>query len=217
MPAVRRIEMKSRYGKLAATFGALILGLVCAPSSWAACGINQPAAPTHSSWYVQPGGPSLLQVALVNANQNDDAGIVGMWHVTFTAKTMNGARIPATVVDDALVVWHSDHTEIMNSGRPPQDGDFCMGVWEQVGRTEYTLNHYTWGGNDAAPNAPAGTVGPPSAAPTHITEEVILSRDGNHFSGAFTLDAPDTHNVVTSFTGVITATRITIHTKPSDL
>jgi hypothetical protein len=72
-------------------------------------------------------------------------------------------------------------------------------------------------GNDFDPNAPVGTVGPPSAGPTHITEEVTLSRDGNHFSGTFTLDAPDTNNVVTSFTGVVTATRITMHTKPSDL
>jgi hypothetical protein len=208
--------MKTRYGKLAATFGALLLALVCAPSSWAGCAPGL-AGPTHSSWSVQPGGPTLLEAALVNDDRDDDASIVGMWHVTFTAKTMNGAPIPNTVIDNALVVWHSDHTEIMNSGRPAQDGDFCMGVWEQVGRSEYKLNHFAWGGNDADPNAPVGTVGPPSAGPTHITEDVILSRDGNHFSGKFTLDAPDTNNVVTSFTGVITGTRITIHTKPSDL
>jgi hypothetical protein len=208
--------MKTRYGKLAAIFGALLLALACAPSSWAGCAPGL-AGPMHSSWLVQPGGPTLLEAALVNDDRNDDASIVGMWHVTFTAKTMNGAPIPNTVIDNALVVWHSDHTEIMNSGRPAQDGDFCMGVWEQVGRSEYKLNHFAWGGNDADPNAPVGTVGPPSAGPTHITEDVILSWDGNHFSGKFTLDAPDTNNVVTSFTGVITGTRITIHTKPSDL
>jgi hypothetical protein len=209
--------MKMRYAKVAATFVALLLGLVWVPSSWAGCGTNQLASPTHSSWHVQPGQPTLLRAALVNDDHFDDASIVGMWHVTFTANTMNGAPIPDTVIDNALVVWHSDHTELMNSGRPPQDGDFCMGVWEQVGRAEYKLNHFAWGGNDADPNAAPGTVGPPSAGPAHYTEDVTLSRDGNHFSGRFTLAAPDTNNVVTSFTGVITATRITMNTKPSDL
>jgi hypothetical protein len=161
----------------------------------------------------------LLRAALLNDDdRDDDASIVGMWHVMFTAKTLNGAPIPDTVIDNALVVWHSDHTEIMNSGRPPQDGDFCMGVWEQVGRSKYKLNHFTWGGNDYDPSTfVEGQVGPPSATPTHITEQVTLSRDGSHFTGTFTLDAHDTHNVATSFTGVVTATRVTMQTTPGDL
>jgi hypothetical protein len=72
-------------------------------------------------------------------------------------------------------------------------------------------------GNDFDPTAPPETVGPPSAGPARITQDVTLSRDGNHFSGPFTLVAPDTHGVVTSFTGVVTATRITVKTKASDL
>ncbi len=31
-------------------------------------------------------------------------------------------------VDNAFVQWHSDGTEIMNSRRPAQDGNFCLGV-----------------------------------------------------------------------------------------
>lgn len=205
--------MKANFGKLAALAGALGIALASAPLSWAGCAPNL-VRPTHSSWFVQPGGPTLLEAAL-NEDRDNDASIVGMWHVTFTAKTPNGALVDV-VIDNALVVWHSDHTEIMNSGRPAQDGNFCMGVWEQVGKSRYKLNHFSMG-NDADPNAPVGTVGPPSAGPAHFTEDVILSRDGNHFSGKFTLDAPDTNNVVTSFTGLITATRITIHTTPGDL
>ncbi|HEY3989651.1 MAG TPA: hypothetical protein VGM02_10160 [Acidobacteriaceae bacterium] len=208
--------MNASFRKLVATFGALVLALVCSPRSWAGCAPSL-ARPTHSSWFVQPGGPTLLQAALVNDDRDDNPSIVGMWHVTFTAKTMNGAPISDMVVDDALVVWHSDHTEIMNSGRPPQDGDFCMGVWEQEGKYTYKLNHFTWGGNDYDPKAPPETVGPHSAGPTHITESVTLNRDGNHFSGTFTLDAPDTNNVVTSFTGALTATRITMQTTAGDL
>lgn len=30
----------------------------------------------------------------------------------------------------------------MNSLRPPQDGNFCLGVWEQTGRSKYYLNHF---------------------------------------------------------------------------
>ena len=43
--------MRISYKKLAATFGALLLALVCAPSSWAGCAPSL-ARPTHSSWLV---------------------------------------------------------------------------------------------------------------------------------------------------------------------
>jgi hypothetical protein len=56
------------------------------------------------------------------------ASIVGMWHVTFTAKGNSEGPPDNTPIDNAVVVWHSDRTEIMNSGRPAQDGDFCLGV-----------------------------------------------------------------------------------------
>lgn len=99
-----------------------------------------------------------------DSDAEDGAAIVGMWHVTFTAKTINGASIPDTVIDNALVVWHSDKTEIMNSGRPPQDGDFCMGVWEYTRNSnKYKLNHFAWGGN-AFPTDPPTEIGPPAAS-----------------------------------------------------
>ena len=71
--------MKIRYGKLAATFGALLLALVCAPSSWAGCAPSL-AESTHSSWMVQPGGPTLLQVALEEDKNYREPSIVGFWH-----------------------------------------------------------------------------------------------------------------------------------------
>lgn len=208
--------MRTICGKLVCWMGALALIFIMAPSALGQCGLfTKSIKPT--GWLPQYGGThqTLVRTAL-DDNNEQERSIVGMWHVIFTAKTLNGAPIADTVIDNALVVWHSDHTEIMNSGRPPQDGNFCMGVWEQVGKSKYKLNHFSVG-NDADPNAPPGTVGPPSAGPAHLTEAVTLSRDGNHFSGTFTLDAPDTNNVVTSFTGAVTATRITMHTTPGDL
>jgi hypothetical protein len=50
-----------------------------------------------------------------------------------------------TPIDSGYVQWHSDGTEIMNSGRPPQNGDFCLGVWEKTGRSRYKLNHFALG------------------------------------------------------------------------
>ncbi len=192
--------------------------LLALPHAQAQCG-NLPKSLAHpSSWHPQSGYPGLRSAALLNVSADSGEGesIVGMWHVTFTADTLDGAPIPKTVIDNALVVWHSDQTEIMNSARPPQDGDFCMGVWEQTGKSTYKLNHFAWAGNEYAPGTPNGVVGNP-AGPTHIVEVVALSPDGNHFSGAFSLDAYHTDNTVTSFTGVVTATRITMKTTTADL
>jgi hypothetical protein len=45
-----------------------------------------------------------------------------------------------------------------------------------------------------------------------------VSPDGKSYSGTFTLDAYDTSgNIATSFTGVITGTRITLDTTVGDL
>ena len=69
------------------------------------------------------------------AHFSDSAAIVGFWKVQF--KLSDG-----TVFDDGYVTWHSDGTELMNSGRPPMTGNFCMGAWKQTGRSTYKLNHY---------------------------------------------------------------------------
>jgi hypothetical protein len=101
-----------------------------------------------------------------------------------------------TPIDSAYVQWHSDGTEIMNSGRPAQDGNFCVGVWKRIGKSSYKLDHFALG-NDTT-NATSGIGNP--AGPTQIRENVVLSRDGNSYSGSFTLDAYDTsgHNVAQS-------------------
>jgi hypothetical protein len=197
--------------------GALALVLTLAPSALAQCGL-----PTKlmkpAGWHPQLGVASLVRASVAEQGYDgeDRGSIVGMWHVTFTAETAGGSSIPPTVIDNALVVWHSDKTEIMNSGRPPQDGDFCMGVWERTGRSKYYLNHFAWGGN-AFPTDPPTEIGPP-AGPTQITESVTLSPDGDHYTGSFTLTAYDTKgNVAASFTGSIEATRITTSTTAAEL
>ena len=198
--------------------GALVLASVSIPSTLAQCGLpTKTVKPT--GWSSQLRGAHLIPAAMAahDDEERDNLSIVGMWHVTFTAKTSNKQAIADTVIDNALAVWHADKTEIMNSVRPPQDGDFCMGVWEQTGRSRYLLNHFAWFANEY-PNNTINGIGMP-VGPTRFVESVTVSPDGNHFSGTFTLDAYDVTGKidVQSYTGVITATRITTSTTIGDL
>lgn len=62
-------------------------------------------------------------------NHNNGPTIVGMWHALFHARTMNGQTIPngGAMIDNAMVTWHSEHTEVMASNRPPQNGHSVAG------------------------------------------------------------------------------------------
>ena len=193
---------------------AFALAIPAAQSVLAQCG--RPAkAVKPSAWHMQYGGAQLQRIDDPFRHE-DGMSIVGMWHVVFTAQTAMGAPIPATVIDNALVVWHGDGTEIMNSVRPPQDGNFCLGVWEQVGKDQYYLNHFAWFGNQF-PNNTSNGIGDP-VGPTHLREWVTLSPDGSHFTGRFQLDAYDTSNkIMASFTGALSGTRVTTSTTEQDL
>ena len=189
---------------------ALVLALATAPGTLAQCLSTKLVKP--SSWQPQMGGVQLMTTAL-----GDSPSIVGMWHVVFTAHSINGDAIPdpGAVIDNSVVVWHADGTEIMNSSRPAQDGNFCLGVWKQTGRLSYFLNHIPWQGND--PSGGAGGIGNPEGG-AQVLEQVTLSPDGNHYSGRFSLTAYDTSgNISVTFTGTLSATRITPGTKFTDL
>jgi hypothetical protein len=185
-------QMKTKNCRLLTAAGALVLAMAMVPGALAQCGLSSKLL-KPSSWQPQMGGAHVVRAPFGRFDDDDDSpSIVGMWHVVFTAKTFNGAAIPNTMIDNALVQWHSDKTEIMNSARPAQDGDFCIGVWAKTGRSTYHLNHFAWlGGSDTA-NAPSGIGNPPG--PTRLVETVTLSEDGNHYSGTFKLDAYDTSN-----------------------
>jgi hypothetical protein len=198
---------------LMGTLGVVLLVTISSQWASASCGeASKFGANLHQqSWQgsdrLQPG--SLLTIA------DDSAPIVGMWHVTFTARGNESGPPDGTPIDNSLVTWHSDGTELMNSARPAQDGDFCMGVWKRTGRFTYKLNHFAWFANDTA-NAPSG-IGNPTG-PTRIRQRITLSPDGQHYSGMFTLDAYDTSGAqIAHIIGVIAATRISINTTVPDL
>ncbi len=210
--------MKRNLRNLLSALGALAIATMLSQAAGAQCGL--PKTHIKPTSFNGSFGNARLQLAGYEKDADDrehGPSIVGMWHTTFTANTTNGAPIPETQIDNSLVVWHSDHTEIMNSGRPPQDGDFCLGVWEQTGRSDYKLNHFAWMGNSYSPGTAEGVVGPP-VGPAHYTENVALSPDGKHYVGTFTLKAYDVSgNLLVSFSGVVKGTRITINTSVADL
>ncbi len=179
-------------------------------------------------------GARLMRAAYrSDADDHDfDRGIVGMWHVHLVSGSVSGATgvplpPPGVEIDAGYQQWHSDKTEMLNSGRPAANSNFCMGVWEQVGPRTYRLNHfaisYTQG---PAPNAESG----PSnmlVGPTSIVEEVTVSPDGKTFTGTFTItdyketDPPNSSAPKITWqdtiSGTVTATRIEVGTGVSPI
>jgi hypothetical protein len=198
---------------------AVALALMMIPNALAQCGLPTRVAKPANWSSSHMGGVRLVQAAFQRSHDDHDDNdgeppIVGMWHVIFTAQTLNGAAVNM-VIDNAIAVWHSDGTEIMNSSRPAQDGNFCLGVWAKTGRSRYYLNHIPWAGNDPT-NAPGGIGNPQAGA--QLTQQVILAPHGNSYSGTFTLTAYDANGHATvTFTGVLTATRITTNTSITSL
>jgi hypothetical protein len=202
--------------KVSMALGLVALAISAVPAALGQCGMPAKAV-KPAAWHPQYGAARLVRAADDDPFRREDGkSMVGMWHVIFTANTSEGMSIPPMVIDNALAVWHSDHTEIMNSVRPPQDGNICLGVWEQTGRSQYFLNHFPWYANEF-PNATTNGIGEPQG-PTQIQEWVNLGPDGDHFTGTFTLVAYDASNkVAASFTGTLTGTRVTTSTKEKDL
>lgn len=201
--------MKNTFKSLTALLGAAALSLLLVPAANAACG--GPVA-KHVNWSPQLRGAQAGGARFVMASDLLDLidPIVGMWHVKFVVKGNNSTAPNDTEFDAGYSVWHGDGTEIMNSGgRPPQSGDFCLGVWQKVGEHIYKLNHFAAGWD------PTGST---LLGPAQIQEQITLDRAGNSFSGTFTVDQyVETNGVlnptpVAHFQGNITGTRITINT-----
>lgn len=154
--------------------------------------------------------------------------IAGLWDVTLTAERNPPGTVFSNgdVADHGYSVWHADGSEIMNSGRPAGDSNFCLGTWAQTGPRTYTLNHYTLSwfqmvGPTPDPHTPPLPglyyVNNIFAGPGNISETVTLAKDGKSYSGQFTITQYDTGgNVAPGFpiTGDVAATRLTINSPP---
>jgi len=74
------------------------------------------------------------------------ASIVGMWNFQLVSEgnTGHNPSIPdGALLDFGYTQWHSDGTELMNSGgHAAATGNFCMGTWVRSGYFTYVLNHF---------------------------------------------------------------------------
>lgn len=142
--------------------------------------------------------------------------IAGLYETTLTAKGNGPTGLPdGAVVDHAYSAWHADGNEIMNSGRPAGDGNFCMGTWAQTGTRTYTLNHFmlSWAQNVDANGVDIDNT---FVGPASIQETVTLSKDGTSYTGTFVLTQYDTsYNIILPggipIKGTVTGTRKTIN------
>jgi len=149
--------------------------------------------------YAKPASDTVPDAAgLLQTSGDSFVSIIGMWRVTFTSKgNADTLGIPDGVpLDDALATWHADGTEIMNSSRAPATGNFCTGVWKQIGKSTYRLRHIamSW-------KYPDGGVVPEPEGPAEIHETVTVDRTGNHFTGFFTIDQYETGEAGTAESG----------------
>jgi hypothetical protein len=171
---------------------------VPAPGQRAAPSTPAPKAPAVNGYE----GVQLVQAASITGFQRadwhfDDPVIVGLWHIQFIL----GEGTPdEMVIDDGFATWHADGTELMNSGRPPITGSFCMGVWKQTGPFSFSLNHFALSWDETGKNF---------IGPTNIRETVTVDRRGNSYTGHFTITQfdPDGNNLGGP-SGTIKATRI---------
>lgn len=148
-----------------------------------------------------PAGYEASLVSTANDRRADD-GIVGFWRTKLVSEG-NAGIDDGTVIDDGFSQWHSDGTEMIVSLFAPATGNICLGVWEKVGPSSYTLNHFGF-----AFDANGVFLGL-----AQIREHVVLDRRGHRFGGTFTFEQYDLAGaLVARLAGRVIATRITVRT-----
>ena len=207
--------MKANYRTLAPMFGALAFALLTVSDCAATCVDTGRQAASHSSLHFEPVQIRLLPAAFFKDDDRDSGGepIVGFWRQDLVSKGTEGVP-DGTVLENGLSQAHSDHTEILNSSRPPISGSFCLGVWEKVGERTYKVNHFllAW-----------DSTGTTFIGPANLREEVTVDPAGDHYSGTFTLEnySEDKNGKLTLIlpvvNGVTSGTRIKVDTSADSI
>lgn len=206
-------RLSAAAGLFAVAMVASVAGAQCVSAAGWTAGVKP------ATWTATNSGARFMRAGLDVVNPF--APIVGMWHVKLVATSAQGAPVPpGAEVDAGYQQWHSDGTEMLNSGRPAANTNFCMGVWEQVGVRTFRLNHFAISYTQGPP--PDAQSGPSNAlqGPTSIVEQVTVSPDGKTFSGTFTItdykeSSPTPGSTITVLDwirGTITGTRVEINT-----
>jgi hypothetical protein len=228
---LNRYHMAARSAGLMAVF---ILGTGLAQLANAGCldvpGIKIPTSSLGNS--ASPfGAPRFIHADYRGGSEDEfapsffHAPIVGLWAFKYTSlgNSVTLGIPDGAPIDGGTTGWFADGNEITFSGdRNPIVGATCIGVWKQTGERTYVLNHIGLSWNPSAPSAaPAGPGNPgggpgASGGPAFIKQYVTLSKDGQSYTGHFSINQlmPDgkTPALPAPIKGTISATRITIDT-----
>jgi len=191
-----------------ATAGAAIFAAFFVPQASAGCGGPDGLQGPFNFEQHLDAHYATAEIAAASALDATDASIVGMWKVQFTSmgNTNHNPPIPdGASIDFGYVQWHSDGTELMNSGgHAPSTQNFCMGVWRRSGFATYQLNHFA-----LSYDAVSGNL----INKVNIREVITLDPSGNTYSGTFTIDIFDVNgNHLDHLAGNVAAQRITVDT-----
>src|SRR5271156_496480 len=145
---------------------------------------------------------AFLTMAAASSTSNAAAQpIVGLWEVTVTL-----AGLP---VLSSFETWSSDGTQAETADKSVLSGNVCLGLRSSLGKQRYGLTPPVYHCDDT---------GTSDGTSENLMYRVMLSHDKNSFSGNASLTVFDgldpfdpTANVETTFTGTVTAKRVTVN------
>ncbi|HEY6454697.1 MAG TPA: hypothetical protein VIY90_05375 [Steroidobacteraceae bacterium] len=165
-----------------------------AQQAQAGCNAAPPQRLTPAVYRHEEAG-GLLKIDFKEGGPFNTTSVTGLYEYEWWAPIgPGGANI---LFDSGFQTIHDDGTELGNSGsRAPVTGSFCTGIWTQTGPFTYEINH--WGLSwvtDGPPTGFATLNGTPDnpdsafvfAGPANILQKLVLARDGNSYTGTFTL------------------------------
>ena len=164
-----------------------------------------------------PGPPAIVPEGMVGEPSRKPTGLPGALSVRALGawqKTYGGLQLPSQVTD-ANFYYHDQlgaegYWNVGASGSYSLSGNVDLYAAYVKGLSA-TNGHLI---NRALSFNPDGSF----QGVANIHENVALSADGNSYSGSFSIDQYDTQlNLLAHIVGNITATRITVNTKPTDL
>ena len=162
--------------------------VACGPNGQAHTGVVSQA----TIFPAVAGGPAAVGGG--PADDNSQRGIVGLWHINYTDST-------GALFYEAFDMWHADGNEWETSFGDPRQGNYCLGVWKQVGPRTVQLRHFAWIYN------PDGT----PAGYFILTETDTVSRSGDSYKGTFDYKQYDVSgNFQLEVTGTQAATRFKV-------
>jgi len=183
--------MNTRLFYSVVVIAAATVGIVLPARADASCGDKALARIAPSSLNLNA-APRVTAVAHFDNESDQRAAIVGLWQVTLTAG--------GEVIDVGFDAWHADGTETLNDVSPISH-NVCLGVWKQTGRRTFELKHPAFR-YDAAGNYIGTLV---------LRETNVVSRNGNRFSGTFTIEFFDlTGTSIFMGAGEIVGERVTV-------